>query len=159
MHYYPKLSQLEEKERIMKSAKGFSLIELMIVVVIVGILSVVAVPAYTDYVMKGKIPDATSNLAATRVKMEQYFQDNRSYGGGLGGCGVPMPTSSYFTFSCTGTGTPLTTYTITATGTGSMDGFVYTINEMNVKTSTITAGEGWNATSANCWITGKGGAC
>jgi len=144
----------------MKIAKGFTLIELMIVVVIVGILSVVALPAYTDYVMKGKIPDATSNLAATRVKMEQYYQDNRNYGAApaCGGSVVAMPTSSYFTFTCTATGTPSTAYTIQAQGTGSMTGFTYTINESNTK-ATTAAPDGWGPTSATCWITGKGGKC
>lgn len=142
----------------MKLAKGFTLVELMIVVAIVGILSIVALPAYTDYIMRGKIPDATSNLAATRVQMEQYFQDNRNYGTAPGACGVTMPTSSYFTFSCTGTGTPLTTYTITATGTGSMAGFTYTITETNTK-ATPAAPAGWGPTSTTCWITKKGGAC
>lgn len=142
----------------MKFAKGFTLVELMIVVVIVAILSAVAFPAYNDYVIRGKIPDATSNLAATRVKMEQFFQDNRSYGTGPGACGATLPTSTYFTYSCTGTGTPLTTYTITATGSGTMNGFTYTITETNTK-ATPAAPAGWTPTSTTCWITGKGGKC
>ena len=90
----------------MKLQTGFTLIELMIVVAIVAILSAVAVPAYSSYSMRGKIPDATSNLAALRVSMEQFYQDNRNYGTAPA-CGVTaMPVSSYFTFSCVSAGSP-----------------------------------------------------
>lgn len=147
-----------------KHAHGFTLVELMIVVVIISILSVIAMPAYTDYMTKGKIPDATSNLAATRVKMEQYFQDNIRYTTTTANstCGAAMPANtSNFTFSCTATNpsapTP-NTYTITATGIGAMDGFVYTINHSNTKATTAAPAD-WGPASATCWITGKGGKC
>jgi prepilin-type N-terminal cleavage/methylation domain-containing protein len=57
----------------MKIPKGFTLIELMIVVAVVGILTAIAVPSYTNYVIRGKIPEATSQLASKRVQMEQFF--------------------------------------------------------------------------------------
>ncbi|HAF00275.1 MAG TPA: pilus assembly protein PilE, partial [Methylophilaceae bacterium] len=59
--------------------KGFTLLELMIVVAIVGILASIAIPAYQDYVKKGKAAEAPGALADLRVKMEQCFQDNRDY--------------------------------------------------------------------------------
>lgn len=139
--------------------KGFTLIELMIVVVIVAILAAVALPAYQDYVVRAKIPDATSALASKRVQMEQYFQDNRTYVGGTA-CDADTTTSRYFTFSCPAAATA-TTYTIQASGADSMAGFTYTIDDTNTKTSTIAApaSEGWRATNAACWITKKGGQC
>lgn len=144
----------------MKFAKGFSLVELMIVVVIVGILSIVAMPAYNDYMTKGKIPDATSNLATKRVQMEQWFQDNRTYETATTPCSNTGSNgaviSQYFTFSC-----PVltaSTYTIQALGTGAMAGFTYTITETNTK-ATPAAPDGWGPASATCWITKKGGAC
>mgnify|MGYP003473231581 FL=1 len=140
--------------------KGFTLLELMIAVVVVAILSAVAVPAYSSYVTKGKIPEATATLAALRVQMEQYFQDNRTYVGGP--CSPAAGTTQYFDFSCTVAGTA-TVFTISAAGKGDkgMGGFTYTIDQSNTKTSTITtpAGTTWQATQPNCWIIQEGGAC
>ena len=142
---------------------GFTLIEVMIVVAIIAILAAIAMPVYSDYIRRGRIPEATSNLAALQVKMEQWFQDNQYYyksASATGTCGVDAPTATtYFTFNCT----PLTatTYLWTATGiTGTtMAGFYYTINQDSVRTSTITGVTGWTATSNTCWITNKGGVC
>ncbi|MGH8711434.1 MAG: type IV pilin protein [Burkholderiales bacterium] len=146
----------------MKTQNGFTLIELMIVVAVVAILATIALPAYTDYVTRGKIPEATSNLADLRVKMEQWYQDNRNYQNTAAtACGVTMPAApvvKYFTFACANPGGNQT-YTLTATGTASMAGFVYTIDQSNVKTSTITGKPGWNGTQPACWITRKGGSC
>jgi type IV pilus assembly protein PilE len=150
----------------MKQPKGFTLIELLVVVAVIGILAAVALPAYSNYTIRGKIPDATSNLATKRVAMEQFFQDNRTYVGSNVAAGQPCNTdtddSKYYTFSCTGAGTPsASTYIITATGTGTMTGFTYTIDQNNNKTSTIVApaSSNWIAPLTNCWITKPGGVC
>lgn len=143
----------------MKTQKGFTLVELMIVVVIVGILASVAIPAYGNYVRRGKIAEATTNLSSLRVRMEQYYQDNRTYLNGAA-CGVAMPTPpavQYFSFTSTPCVATADTYLITATGTGGMANFTYTINEQNAKTSTITA-PGWTGNAA-CWATKPDGSC
>ncbi|MBU1689588.1 MAG: prepilin-type N-terminal cleavage/methylation domain-containing protein [Gammaproteobacteria bacterium] len=133
----------------MKAQKGFTLVELMIVVAIIGILSSVALPAYTDYVTRGKLVEATSGLSEGRIKMEQFFQDNRTYVGGP----CPVATKN-FTYNCANPAATASTYTITATGTGNLAAFSYAINESNVKTSTTSWGN-----SATCWVMKKGGAC
>ncbi len=144
----------------MKLQKGFTLIELLITVAIIGILATVAVPAYSNYTIRGKVPDATSNLATKRVAMEQYYQDHRNYVGGPA-CFTDTTSSSYYTFSCGSVDGYANTYTITATGKGSMAGFTYTIDQNNTKTSTIIApaNSSWIATQNSCWITQTGGVC
>ena len=68
----------------MRSNSGFTLIEVMITVAIVAILGAIAVPSYNEYVQRARITEATSALSDMRNKMEQYFQDNRTWtpGGG-----------------------------------------------------------------------------
>src|SRR5476649_1652588 len=93
----------------MKTEKGFTLIELMITVAVIGILLKIALPAYTDYVKRGKLVEGTSTLSDGRVKMEQYFQDNRTYAPpsvaltATNGCptALPLPAATTnFTYSC-----------------------------------------------------------
>ncbi|MGI4846598.1 MAG: type IV pilin protein [Janthinobacterium lividum] len=142
-----------------KYDRGFTLIELMITVVILGILAAIALPSYSNYVIRGKIPEATSGLASRQVKMEQYFQDNRSYVGAPAAICADTGSSKYFDFSCTPAPTDKT-FTLVATGKASMAGFVYTVDESNLKSTTITGVSGWSAAAPNdCWVTKGGGAC
>jgi type IV pilus assembly protein PilE len=152
--------------------RGFTLIELMITVVIVAILAAVAVPSYTSYITRAKIAEATTNLSDLRVKMEQFYQDNRKYNGATAGtCGLwPLPAATvanykYFTFTCTSStpsGPGDQKYTISATGgvTGgdqNMTGFTFTINEANTRATTGVP-SGWTA-STSCWVSRKSGSC
>ena len=152
----------------MKHQQGFSLIELMIAVVIVGIITAVAIPNYSDYVTRSRVPEATAALGDLRVRMEQFFQDNRTYP--TGGC-VVAPTAptatqvsvalgSSFDFTCAATAT---TFTVTAAGKGPMAGFQYTLNQFNTRATNFSgaaAAAGWTSHTPNsCWVTKKGGKC
>jgi len=144
----------------MKQQNGFTLIELMITVAIIGILASVAYPSYTSYIRRGKIADAHAALADYRIQVEQYYQDNRNYGTAGGACGPAVPTSTYFTISCTA-GNPAQTYTATAAsktaqGLGSSAGdYTYTIGETNNRSTTKFNGA---TVTKSCWLV-KGDEC
>lgn len=131
-----------------RAHRGFTAIELMIVVAIVGILAAIALPSYLAYVQRGKVSEVTSLLGAGRVTAEQFYNDNLTYATFT----CPSSTAS---FAITCSNISGTTYTITATGSGDMNGFVYTINQANAKT---TKGP-WVTGTVNCWIFRKGDSC
>jgi type IV pilus assembly protein PilE len=137
----------------MKRSTGFTLVEVLVVVAIVGILSAIAVPQYRDYVTRGKISEATSSLSELRLRAEKYFSDNRSYST----FDATISNARFFTYVCR---TSTTAFTCTATGVAAqgMGGFSYSINESNTRTSTFTSLTGWND-STTCWVTKKGETC
>lgn len=145
----------------MRQAKGFTLIEVMMVVAIAAILAGIALPAYTDYVLRSKISEAVANLSDMQAKMEQYFLDNRTYVGACAaGTVAPLPAGRYFSYTCSNLFP--TTYTVTATGIaaqgmGGPPPFTYTIDQQNTRV-TVDVPTGWNKALA-CWTLKKDGSC
>ncbi len=143
----------------MKKNSGFTLIELMIVIAIIAILTAIALPAYNDYILRGKLSEAFSQLTGVQLRMEQYYQDNRSYG--TGSCAIGVPAGAiYFTYSCTLTDTDQGfTYTATGVATKGTGDFVYTIDESGTKTTVVSGAAETNGYSSNsgCWVRSKGG--
>lgn len=145
---------------------GFTLIEVMIVVAIVGILAAVAYPSYRDYLIRGSLADATNGLSAVRAQMERHYLDNRTYATANGfttpcaavdasGTAAPRKFGA-FTVSCAATPTA-TDFTLQAVGSGNVSGFTYTITQADVRATTAAA-TGYN-TCTSAWITKKGQAC
>lgn len=151
----------------MRLKGGFTLIELMITVAIIAVIVAIALPNYTDYVTRSKFTEAHGNLSDLRVKMEQFYMDNRRYNrtGAPGTCGVDMPSGKYFTYTCasgSANGAGDQRYTLTATGISNqaLGGIAFTVNEANSRTTTVggdMAGKGYSA--ASCWVTKKPAQC
>ena len=127
----------------------------MVTLVIIGILTLVALPSYRNYSRQGKLPEAHSALSSQRLKMEQSYQDNQTFVGAcVSGTSTVVPeNTNNFTFACSGL--TATAYTVTATGQNAMADFVFTINESNLR-ATTGAPSGWS-TSTNCWATRPSG--
>ena len=138
---------------------GFSLIELMVVLTIIGSLAGIVYPNYVEYVRRGKISEAINTLSEMRIRMERQFQDFRTYAGACQPgtqAPLPEPTPGGFTFACpTLTGS---TFVITASGSGDLAGLVYSIDERNIR-ATDSVPAGWTAPTGNCWAKNKAGGC
>jgi len=140
------------------SDHGFTLIELIVTVTIVGILAAIALPSYTQYLIRGKLTEATATLSGHRVKMEQFYQDNRVYTGACAAGTVATEPADTANFNYTCTIPTAQTYTITATGLGNLVPTVLDINEIN-RRRTVTPPAGWAPANGNCWIQRKSGQC
>ena len=143
--------------------QGFTLIELMITVAVVAILAAVALPSYRDYILRGHLVTMTNDVQANRAKMEQYYQDNRTY---ITSTTAPAPcTATAVTntkptpYSLACSSITATTYTVTATGTTgtATEGFSYSITQTGAQSSTMSSA--WGGATYACWIMRKGDTC
>ena len=87
-----------------RNERGFTLIELMIVVAIIGILASIALPAYQDYAKRAKITEALTALSTCRAEVTQYFQINSTLPvvGDSFGCEKSTPSTAYVAKISTG---------------------------------------------------------
>ena len=135
----------------MNRASGFSLIELMIVVAIVGILLAISMPAYQGYVLRSHRADGHSALVDIAARQERFVAQNNTYTTEISantGLGIGRTTSreGYFDMTvaaCAG-GTIATCYLITATANGGQ-----AADECLTITYDSTGAK--SGTTADCW--------
>lgn len=129
-----------KKGRDMQSIRqrGFTLVELMIVVAIVAILASIALPAYQDQVRRGHRAAAQTEMMDIATRQQQFFLANRSYATSLANLNYALPPEVDARYDAevvadNAAAPPTFTITFTATGSQSADGNL-TLNNAGVKT-------------------------
>ena len=136
--------------------QGFTLIEVLVTLAMVSIIAAVALPAYSGYVARSKVPPGLEALSSTATRMEQFYQDTGNYGVGSCGSGyvMPTPSTSYSAVSCVLTNLGQG-FDMTITGIGALSGYQYSINHRGER-KTLAHPKG--LPSGNCWSV-KGTTC
>jgi type IV pilus assembly protein PilE len=137
---------------------GFSLVELMIVLVIASVLGAIVYPSYRDHMMRAAIPEATGGLSLYAARLDEYYLDQRSFSNPADQCALPAPATGRFRFSCT-TGNGGQSYLLTATGaSGDLASFSFTLDQ-NGNERTTALPPAWGDVPADCWIQRRRAAC
>lgn len=129
----------------MKSTRGFTLIELMIAVAIVGIIAAVAYPAYGKFVQQARRAEAKSELMRLVDLQERWFMENSAYTTDIAGDLNYRTTSENGYYNLTASTTAGYTFTATATGVqaGDTDCASMTLNANGTKTPSPATSECW----------------
>jgi type IV pilus assembly protein PilE len=107
-----------------KSSIGFTLIEMIVVVVMIGILAAIAVPNYSEYIQRGYRSAAQAYISDLASRQTQFFLDRRAYATTVAALNVPAPAEIVNRYNVTVVANlgPPATFTLTATPTGTQVG-------------------------------------
>jgi type IV pilus assembly protein PilE len=97
--------------------RGFTLLELMVVVAVVAVLALIALPAYQEHLRKGRRAAAEQHLMDVAQRQQQYFFDSRAFATSVAALGVTTPSevSDFYTIAITTAAGPPPTFAATAT--------------------------------------------
>jgi type IV pilus assembly protein PilA len=109
--------------------KGFTLIELMIVVAIIGILAAIAIPAYSDYTKRAKVTELVTAGSACKASVSEYFQAAQAYPPDLAAAGCSNTPTNKITSLTLTANTGVITVTANVTGAGVTGTYVLTPTE------------------------------
>lgn len=121
-----------KKMQMNQAQQGFTLIELMIVVAIIGILAAVAIPAYQDYTIRAKVSEVLTIASAARSSVAEYYISTGKMPDTAAAAGINTDTgqSTYITaigFATTASGATLTYDLDNLGGTADGEDFVYLV--------------------------------
>jgi prepilin-type N-terminal cleavage/methylation domain-containing protein len=116
-------------KKILKNKKGFTLIELMIVVAIIGILAAIAIPNFMNYQCKARQSEAKSNLGAIRVAQETYMAENNTYAADIASLSWETKGETEYTYSITSADNTSFTAQATAANFKGTDTDTWTIDQ------------------------------
>ena len=136
----------------MSKQSGFTLVELMVTVAVIGILAAIASPSYAGYVFRSKIPVGLASLLAYQARMEQAYQDTGTYGSTA--CSAAIPSVANFEFTCS-LAAGGQSFTAQVVGTNSLAGVSYSLDQDG---NHFTLAHPYGVPTTNCW-TIRGGTC
>jgi len=136
------------RSRLVARVRGFTLIELIIVIAIVALLVAVALPSYRDHVRKSRRAEAQAYLMSVAGRQQQFLVDTRAYAPNLTTINIPTPAdvSRSYTVTLNVVAGPPPTFTLTAAPTAGTD-------QVNEKCGTLTINQSGAKTAAlsSCW--------